>query len=295
MRPRGQQTVRQLKTTIARFFLMDYFKYQVTTDPANNEVLIALMSLQPFDTFVENETGFEAFLPKPSESADIERFMQELQTRFDFKFSKHFIKGQNWNEVWESNFNPIQVGGFCGLRAGFHPPMAGVEHELIITPKMAFGTGHHETTFMMIQLMQEIDFKGRSVLDYGCGTGVLAILASKLGAASIDAVDIEQASYQNTLENCVTNKVANVNAFQGTLNTVDGTGYGIVLANINRNVILDSLKPLSHLISKGGTAVFSGFVKEDQGRMQKALAENGFAVRKTLTKNNWMGVVGSLQ
>ncbi len=269
---------------------MDYYKYQVITDPINNEVLIALMSLQPFDTFVENDNGFDAFLPKSSESTEIEEFMKDLQTRFEFKFDQEFIKGENWNKIWESNFNPIQVDDFCGLRAEFHPSMSGVEHELVITPKMAFGTGHHETTFMMIQLMRGIDFKGKKVLDYGCGTGLLAILASKLGASFIDAIDIEEASYQNTIENCETNKVVNVNAFQGNIKIVDGQRYGIVLANINRNVILDSLDTLSDLVLEKGTAVFSGFVKEDQNKMHNALAENGFVIQKTLTKNNWMAV-----
>jgi len=269
---------------------MDYFKYQVNTNPDNNEVLIALMSLQPFDSFVESDAGFDAFVPAAEDSPEIDAYLDDLKTRFDFDYEKEFIKGENWNEVWESNFNPIKVEHFCGLRAEFHPPMEGVEHELVITPKMAFGTGHHETTYMMIRLMKDLDFSGKQVFDYGCGTGVLAILASRLGAKEIDAVDIEEASFQNTLENCETNNVHNVHAQKGDISAVKGKRYGIVLANINRNVILDSLEPLSHIVGTGGTVVFSGFVLADETMMRDAVGAQGFSVAKVLARNNWMAM-----
>lgn len=269
---------------------MDYFKYQISTDTLNNEVLIALMSVYPFDTFVENVNGFEAYIPYSLEQEEITNFLSDLQGRFEFSFIKEFIKGENWNEEWEKNFNPIQVEDFCGIRAAFHQPIKGVEHELIITPKMAFGTGHHETTYMVIQMMRELDFQGKMVFDYGCGTGVLAILASKLGAVAIDAIDIEEASYQNTIENCETNNVDNVHAIQGTINLVEHRSYGIVLANINRNVILDSLDPLLLIMETGGNVVFSGFIRDDEQLMKRELAAKGFVVQKTLTKNNWLAM-----
>ena len=269
---------------------MDYYKYNFLTNISDNEVLIALLSDLPFDTFMENETGFEGYMPVAQDDGTAIGSINELQTRFDFSFAKDFIRGENWNEIWESNFHPIKVEDFCGIRAEFHEPMKGVDHELIITPKMAFGTGHHETTYMVIQLMQGLDFAGKSVLDYGCGTGVLAILASRLGASQIDAIDIEEASWLNTLENCETNSVYNVHVRQGILSLVENHGYGIVLANINRNVILDSLVSLSHMLEKQGIIVFSGILKTDEDILSKALNENGFTCIKILERNNWIAM-----
>ncbi len=269
---------------------MHYFKYDFQTGTANNEVLIAFLSLEPFDTFVETDQGFEAFLPEKELYEGLEKNLRDLSERFSFSYTKTFIESENWNEAWESNFQPIQVDDFCGIRAHFHPPMTGVEHELVITPKMAFGTGHHETTFMMIQLMKDIDFREASVFDYGCGTGVLAILAARLGAQKIDAVDIEEAAWQNTLENCETNSVSNVNAYQGDLEVMSGKHYDIVLANINRNVILSSLPALSTMLPEGGLLVLSGIMKNDGEVLKNALLENGFSPIKIVGKNNWLAM-----
>ena len=269
---------------------MDYYKYQFLTHTADNEILLALVSTLPFDTFVENEKGFDGYLPCGNFGPSVDEQIDALMPNFHFTYKKELIKGENWNEVWESNFHPVRVGSFCGIRAGFHAPIADVEHELIITPKMAFGTGHHETTHMMVQLMEDIPFIEQKVLDYGCGTGVLAILASKLGAAAIDAIDIEQAAWQNTLENCETNGVKNVNAQKGGLDTVQSNRYGIVLANINRNVILKSLHPLSNMINPNGILVLSGILKADAAILQKALREHGFKEEKTLERNGWQAI-----
>ncbi|MEO1261246.1 MAG: 50S ribosomal protein L11 methyltransferase [Bacteroidota bacterium] len=269
---------------------MDYYKFEITTGVADNEMLIAVMSILPFDTFVENETGFEAYLPADQDIDLVKQEIAALQLRFTFSFEKSFIKGENWNEAWESNFHPIQVGDFCGIRADFHPSMGSVEHELIITPKMAFGTGHHETTYMVIQLMKDLDFTDKKVLDYGCGTGVLAILASKLGAKTIDAIDIEQAAWQNTVENCETNNVQNVIAYKGELDRLAGITYGIVLANINRNVILESLRPLSHSMVSEGQLIISGILQSDRELVLQALERNGFSCTRSLEKNNWVAM-----
>lgn len=272
------------------FFCMDYFSYQITTDLAQNEVLIALLSHLPFDTFEENETGFCAYLPVQSDSGLVQETLADLQNSFVFQFEKTFIPGQNWNVIWESNFQPVQVGDFCGIRADFHEPLAGVRYELVINPKMAFGTGHHETTFSVISLMKDIPFEGKTVLDYGCGTGVLAILASKLGASRLEAVDIEEESYLNTIENSRVNRVENIKALKGTLDDVPPAKFDIVLANINRNVILTSLAPLSQMMNQGGTLVVSGFVLEDEAIMTEALAAHGFPVVKIVRNNNWLAM-----
>jgi ribosomal protein L11 methyltransferase len=269
---------------------MDYFQYTITTDPAQNEVLIAMVSHLPFDTFEESETGFNAYMPASLQSEEHDEELLDLQSQFDFQFQKTLIPGQNWNEIWESNFHPVIVGRFCGIRADFHEPLVGMAHELVINPKMAFGTGHHETTFSVIELMQGIHFEEKTVLDYGCGTGVLAILASKLGAAEAEAVDIEIESFRNTIENSAINGVFNIQPFHGTLQTVPGSDFDIILANINRNVILDSLDSLYKLLKPEGFLVVSGFVSDDEQLMAEALQKHGFSILETKRKNNWLAM-----
>ena len=269
---------------------MDYYRFNFKVQEAHSELLIALLSVLPFDVFQEIENGLEAYMPVKLYSQTIPEQIDAIRDRINFEYKRDLIVAENWNKEWETNFHPVRVGNFCALRADFHEPIPGVRYELVITPKMAFGTGHHETTYMMIQLMENLKFKGEVVLDYGCGTGVLAILASKLGASEIDAVDIETEAFQNTIENCETNEVSNVNASHGTLSDVSGNGYGIVLANINRNVILDSLPALSQKIKSRGILVISGFVDADEERMKNALQAAGFRHENTLHRNNWLAM-----
>lgn len=269
---------------------MDYFKFEIAVNTTLNEILIALLSDLPFDTFEETETGFNAYMPASENVAKVEDHLELMTHQFSFSFQKEFIPGQNWNELWESNFHPVIVGKFCGIRASFHAPLQEVEFELVINPKMAFGTGHHETTWMVISMMQDLDLQGKKVLDYGCGTGVLGILASKLGAAYVDAVDIEEESVLNTKENCQVNEVVNLEAFHGTLEAAPAGPYDVILANINRNVILDSLPSLKQKMKPGGVLIVSGFVKDDETILQGALAANGFTHVKTNRKNNWLAM-----
>lgn len=269
---------------------MDYFQYTITTEPSQNEILIALLSDLPFDSFEETETGFNAFVPSAESQLEIEATLQTLRQQFVFETQKNFIEGQNWNEIWESNFHPVIVGEFCGIRADFHASLPNVQHELVINPKMAFGTGHHETTFSVIEIMQGIPFSGKAVLDYGCGTGVLAILASRLGAAHVEAVDIEIESFRNTIENSSINGAENVAAYHGVLSDVPGKEFDVILANINRNVILDSIGPLFELLKPGGHLVVSGFVLDDEILMTDSLQKQGFTILEIKRKNNWLAM-----
>ncbi|MEL6942295.1 MAG: 50S ribosomal protein L11 methyltransferase [Bacteroidota bacterium] len=266
---------------------MDYYQYQIHCSEELNEILIAFLSQFPFDTFQEQDSGFEAYIPAPSDAAAIVEAINEWQKQFDFRYTKSFIKAQNWNAVWESNFQPIIVGNFCGIRADFHEPIKDVKHELIIQPKMAFGTGHHATTFQVIQLMEHLVLDGKQVFDYGCGTGILAILASKLGAASIDAIDIDEWSKENTEENATLNQVKNINVWRGDLATLQEKSYDCILANITFNVISSSLTSLYSKLHIGGYLITSGFFPEDAERLKMQAKTLGLRVVQESERENW--------
>lgn len=273
---------------------MNYYKIDVNIQDDFREVLIALMGDLPFDTFMETDNGFEAYIPAKSWAAAIGETLNDWRAQFDFSWEREWVEAQNWNEVWESNFEPIKVENFVGVRADFHAPTEGVVFDLLINPKMAFGTGHHETTYMMLQTMRDLHFEGQKVLDYGCGTGILAILAAKLGATDIEAVDIEDWSFENTLENATINGVGDaIKAFCGTLTAISRRDFDIILANINRNVILESLPMLKTMLQSEGTEggkhlLISGFLKEDENIMLESVLQQGFEVRQTLQRGQWL-------
>ncbi len=270
---------------------MDYWKYILFANPETADILVAYLADTPFDTFEETEDGVNAYAPASASESDIHAHLTDLQQQFSFTWDKALIPGQNWNELWESNFPPVVVGDFCAVRADFHDPIAGVKYELVINPKMAFGTGHHETTWQCIAAMEHLPLAGAKVLDYGCGTGVLAILASRLGAADVEAIDIEDESYRNTMENCSVNGVTNVTARCGTLPDVQGRNFDGILANINRNVILDSLPTLASLVKSAGWLLVSGILLQDETVVSDAAAGAGFEKMKKTEKGNWLCIV----
>ena len=267
---------------------MDYYQYLVTNDDSMTEILIAMFSQQPFDTFEETATGFGAYIPAPSDDETVTAYVEELRRQFNFSYQKNHIPAQNWNAVWEANFQPILVDDFCGIRADFHPPLPRVQHELIINPKLAFGTGHHETTWMMIKMLEGRNLSGQSVFDYGCGTGILAILAAKLGAAPVAAVDIEYPAYENTLENIAINRVKNITTYHGTLETVPPATYGLILANINRHVILASFSALYQRLHLRGRLLISGILKTDELLVTQAATAGGWRTLNRLERGEWI-------
>ena len=233
--------------------------------PQRSELLLAWLEDFPFDAFQESEAGLFAYLAAGADPDEVEARLAQLPDGIGTPYQKELLPSQNWNALWESNFNPVQVGEFCGIRATFHPPFRNVRHELVIQPKMAFGTGHHETTFMMVGLMENLPFQDREVFDFGCGTGILAILAAKLGAASVDAVDIEAAAVENTLENARVNQTSDqIKVFHGDLDAVPFRTYDFILANINRNVILGTLPALYQRLRDGGMLLISGILDADR-------------------------------
>ncbi len=265
---------------------MNYWKFICATD--NAEILTAFLSQLEFDSFEETENGLHAYLPERALNEEFEKQLTQVQQTFPFTFRKEFIKWENWNKKWEDNFTPIIVDDFCGIRATFHEPLENVKHKIIINPKMAFGTGHHETTRLVINGMKDVDFKDKSVLDYGCGTGVLAFLAEKLGASELIGVDIEQPAFENAKENAQLNQMQNIQFFMGTLDDIPTKTFDRILANINRNVLLDSIPTLKQLLNPNGVILFSGILEQDLPIMNQCLSANDLNTQKTLSENNWM-------
>ena len=241
-----------------------YFSYRIKTPSEFQESVLGWLSSVELDMLEEMDNGWMVYLPA-SKSTDFEEgVLSELQQRFQATYDRQEVPNVNWNQEWESNFQPVLVGSFCHIRASFHEPAEEVEYEIVIDPKMAFGTGHHATTYMMVQTMEHLPIAGKRIFDYGCGTGILAILADMMGAIEVEAIDIEEAAYENSVANAQANGVSDLWVKQGDLQIVkDRPSYHLVLANINRNVILDSLSALKALVKPQGFLVCSGFLEED--------------------------------
>ena len=261
--------------------------YKILHITGYDDELIAKLNNIGFESFEENGNELMAYI-KESDFQHVDP--EELDTiiyGLDIKWSD--LENKNWNEVWEANFQPVAVNDFCRVRADFHPPMAGFRYDIIINPKMAFGTGHHQTTWMMIAQMKDIDFSSKKVLDYGCGTGILAIMASKLGASYIDAVDIEEESYLNTLENAKNNHTTNINSICGTLDDISDIDYDIILANINRNVLLDTGLALTRKLKEGGTLLLSGLLtKDEEIILNKYVHDMKYTLLNKMQKDDWI-------
>lgn len=208
---------------------------------------------------------------------------------FNIKYSEQEIAQQNWNKLWESNFDPVIVDDFVGIRASFHAPLKNVQHEIVITPKMSFGTGHHATTYLMIQQMRKQNFINKSVFDFGTGTGVLAILAQKLGAATITANDIDEWSIENAKENFENNASSGINLIQSDSAKME-KAFDIILANINRNVLLHNMANISQQLHTNGVLILSGILQEDETAISKAAAEMKLILHEKTEKNKWISM-----
>lgn len=233
------------------------------------EILIAELAEINFEGFEESDTGLKAFAT--ANNFD-EEALSRIASQQTVPYNKNIIEETNWNKLWESNFQPIVVDDFVAIRAAFHDPMPGTEHELVITPQMSFGTGHHATTYMMIQQMRQIDFRDKIVLDFGTGTGILAILAEKLGAARIIAIDKDDWSIENAEENSRQNNCSLIE-LQKSDKAGAGITFDIILANINKDVILDNLSSLTGQLAKNGTLVLSGILPTDENDIFRKTGE----------------------
>ncbi len=256
-------------------------------NPELSEVLQYELAQIGFDVFLETDNGFETSIEKDVFSQEaIDEILSLYQTEQVISYTTEEVAKQNWNEVWEQNFEPIVVADKCLIRAEFHQIAEKYDYELVITPKMSFGTGHHATTSLMVEALLHTDCSHKTVLDCGCGTGILGIMAMKLGAKSAVGCDIEDWSVENTLENAAKNHVA-MGAVLGTAQEFIGQQYDIVLANIQLNVLLEEMPLYAQLVKKGGNLLMSGIHAEYIPLLLEKAKEFGFEPVSHADKNNW--------
>jgi ribosomal protein L11 methyltransferase len=255
-----------------------------TADTDIQEILIALLSTLGYEGFEQQDAALQAFVPEEQFDGGA---LDEILRPKGLSYSTERIEERNWNEEWEKNFQPVQVEGFCAIRAHFHAPIPGVVHELVITPKMSFGTGHHATTYMMLQAMKDLDFRGRRVLDFGTGTGVLAILAERLGAEEVLAIDNDDWSIDNALENVAMNHCTRITVRKSD-NIPAGEPFDIILANINKHVIVCQLAFMEQQLAPGGVILLSGLLIDDIKDIESEALRNNLSISLKMTKGSWI-------
>lgn len=267
---------------------MNYIQYSFTVTPAEpgSDILIALLADLGFESFTQNDSGFEAYI---QEEQDNEAQIKEISfDDFKFSYERIVIPKTNWNEEWEKNFNPVYVDDLVCIRAHFHPIANDVKHDIVITPKMSFGTGHHDTTWLVSKIMFGIPFLNTHVLDMGCGTGILAILAKQLGATKLLGIDIDEWSIENSIENADINNASNIEFKKGDASLLPSIEtFDVILANINKNVLKKDLPAYFSCLKKEGYLLLSGFFTTDLQEL-KSLAETiGFTFIESYHKNEW--------
>lgn len=272
---------------------MDYYEFYFKTQPTEEyqqDLLIAALGDIGFDTFEETTDGFKAYISVDAfDGQAFEEALNVYKNLFVFKYERRLVEQKNWNELWESNFEPITIKDKIYVRATFHQPKPEFPFEIVIDPKMAFGTGHHQTTAMMLEWMLETDFKDKNVLDMGCGTGILAIMASKLGAKNITAIDYDPVCYSSTIENASLNNVGNIHAICGSKEAIPHETYDAILANINRNILLEQLPVYTAVLKPAGELYLSGFYeKPDLELITEAAGKNGLRYLGHKKNSEWV-------
>lgn len=268
---------------------MEFITIKVSCPPEFNDVLIAELFEISFDSFQEFDNGFEG-------SCEQEKYQEEKVNEIFNNYSNvsFSVKEQekiNWNEEWEKNYDPIIVGNKCIVRASFHEPQPEFEYEIIVTPKMSFGTGHHATTYQVLDYQMTLDHKGKTVLDVGTGTGILAIMAHKRGASKIAATDIDEWCIENSNENFTLNGVSDVSLMQGQISEIAASNFDIIIANINKNVLLDQIKEYANRLKEGGQLILSGFYEDDINDLVLKAANHGLNKTSTTTRDKWAMLV----
>lgn len=264
---------------------MEYIEIGIhNTSEEQQDILIYLLAEAGFESFSQDGDELHAYISAHLYDRDkLSQIMKEQ--RFDY--TEETIPDQNWNEEWERNFNPVEIGGKCFIGAPFHSSRPGYQYEIIIEPKMSFGTAHHETTSQMIELMLDMDFQGKRVLDMGCGTAILAILADKMGASGVMAFDNDSWAYNNSMENIEKNRSLHISVRFGDISDVTGD-FDIILANINRNILLDQIPHYSKMLKPGGHLLMSGFYEDDLHRIRECASGNNLNFEINIMKNRWV-------
>lgn len=269
-----------------------YFEYKFIVKPKEpaTEILIAELANAGFESFVENDTGLLAYIQQKDWNDHIIDNIQILRSKeFDISYQKNAIEQTNWNKEWETNFEPIQVNEIVSIRAPFHKD-PNLKYDIVIEPKMSFGTGHHETTHMMVQHLIELNLENKKVLDMGCGTGILAIFSELKGAREIDAIDIDEWCYENSIENCHRNECKKINVYQGDATLLVDKKYDIIIANINRNILLMDIKTYAKCLNEKGILLLSGFYEEDIPVIDAEASNFKLKLEKIIERNNWVAL-----
>jgi ribosomal protein L11 methyltransferase len=270
-----------------------YTRLQVICDPEFSEILMAEIAEAGFNTFMEIEQGFEAYgEEKKIDTSLVESVRKKYRHVNPLLLHFERVEKQNWNKEWEKNVDPINVDGKVFVRAAFHEPMRSIAHEIIITPKMSFGTGHHQTTYLMLRSQLSIDHKGKQVMDAGCGTAILSIMASKLGAKHVEAFDIDEWSVENSRENIDINKTPNINIQLGTVRSLSfKKTFDIILGNINKNILIDEMDAYAGLLTRGGMLLLSGFYGTDIAELVGRATSFGMEERARDEKEGWASLL----
>ena len=269
-----------------------YIEYNFTIFPKEpaTEILIAELGAVGFESFVENENGVTAYIQKEEwNSTLLESIFILNSDEFSIEYKQNEVEQTNWNVEWEKNFKPIQVDNLVSICAPFHEN-PNLKYDIVIEPKMSFGTGHHETTYMMVQHLLQLNLEGKKVLDMGCGTGILAIFAEMKGAKPIDAIDIDTWCYKNSLENVERNNCKYISVFEGDASLLIHKKYDVIIANINRNILLTDMKTYINCLQKNGILLLSGFYQEDVPIIDTEISKYNLTLETVIEKNNWVAL-----
>jgi len=265
----------------------NFFEVRVNTTPAfPHELIIAALSNLGFDGFIEEDDHILAYKEQLDEDKDNVRSCV-VEAGLELAALK-IIEDQNWNEAWESDYKAVIIGKDIMVRAPFHKALPDVTYDIIIEPRMAFGTAHHETTEQMLMMVHDMDVKGKRVLDMGCGTAVLAILARMMGASEVLAIDNDEWAYNNSIDNIRLNKGISLEVLLGDARLLENREFDIIIANINRNILLEDIPRYAAVLADKGTLLMSGFYLDDLPMIEERSAESGLRLESTSVKNNWM-------
>jgi ribosomal protein L11 methyltransferase len=270
---------------------MDYIEVTLSNfgnfDP---EIILARMSGLGFESFSETDDAMQGYIREETwNESEVEEFLQQIKAEHGIQYAIQKIPAQNWNALWESAYEPVTVAGKCQVRAPFHQPVPGMQYDIVIEPKMSFGTAHHETTSLMLEMMMTEELKDKRVLDMGCGTGVLAILAHKMQATEVVAIDNDDWAYANAPENVAANDAAAIQVIMGDASAIPLPEYDLIVANINRNVLLNDIPVYARFLKPHGALLLSGFYSGDLDLINEAARNAGLQYFSHKTANNWIG------